>query len=237
MLNGQCKAEDYERWVRQRGISYASEQDKPHPTLGTKYNADLAATYEELLQVPYEQKITDYFGDYGLHHFKHDVTEEQIRSVYDKALAAVEMTDDEFNSHKEFIYRSEIIGRMRDCLLAKELKTGEEVLFVATEPYGGEGDFELRAVSSSACIPNGKTCKVTRRAFSQWRIFRCAMFSAGMIFMLRESTMVLNMCSLCSESLQALAQQYLREVKEAYNARMNLEQVHEDETTEPVLSM
>ena len=35
----------------------------------------------------------------------------------------------------------------------------------------------------------------------------------------------------------ALAQQYLREVKEAYNARMNLEQVHEDETTEPVLSM
>ena len=26
-------------------------------------------------------------------------------------------------------------------------------------------------------------------------------------------------------------------VKEAYNARMNLEQVHEDETTEPVLSM
>lgn len=236
MLNGQCKAEDYERWVRQRGISYASEQDKPHPTLGTKYNADLAATYEELLQVPYEQKITDYFGDYGLHHFKHDVTEEQIRSVYDKALAAVEMTDDEFNSHKEFIYRSEIIGRMRDCLLAKELKTGEEVLFVATEPYGGEGDFELRGGIILGVYTERKTCKVRGEFFT--------MEDIPMRYVLGRHDLHAKGKHYGFEHVQplfgehpALAQQYLREVKEAYNARMNLEQVHEDETTEPVLSM
>lgn len=120
MMNGQCDAEDYERWVRKDGISYASAESVPKELPYEKYSADLIATYEELLAVPYEDKVTDYFGYYGLHHFRHGVSSEQIEPVYEKALAAMEMTEEEFRQ-ADYLYRGDIISRMRDCLLAKEL--------------------------------------------------------------------------------------------------------------------
>lgn len=80
--------------------------------------------------------------------------------MYEKALAVMEMDDAGFRSTKEFLHRGEIIGRMRDCLLAKELHPGEEVLFVGTEPYGGPGDFELRGGHIRFVDPGRKTCTV-----------------------------------------------------------------------------
>ena len=47
MLNGHCEAGDYDCWVRQSGISYASEHDESHPAPDTRYSADLAEAYEE----------------------------------------------------------------------------------------------------------------------------------------------------------------------------------------------
>ena len=88
------------------------------------------------------------------------VTDQEIQPVYEKALAVMEMDDAGFRSTKEFLHRGEIIGRMRDCLLAKELHPGEEVLFVGTEPYGGPGDFELRGGHIRFVDPERKTCTV-----------------------------------------------------------------------------
>lgn len=116
--------------------------------------------YEELFHVQRDERITHYFGDYGSHFFNMGVTDQEIQPVYEKALAVMEMDDAGFRSTKEFLHRGEIIGRMRDCLLAKELHPGEEVLFVGTEPYGGPGDFELRGGHIRFVDPERKTCTV-----------------------------------------------------------------------------
>lgn len=235
MLNGQCEVEDYDRWVRRNGISYASKQDEPHPTFDSKYNADLVATYEELLKVPVEQQITSCFGDYGIHHFKYNVTEEQCRSVYDQALEAMEMTGNEFNLHEKFVSRSEIIGRMRDCLLAKELKTGEEVLFVATEPYNGEGDFELRGGIILDIDAEQKTCKVRGDFFTmddvplRYILGRYDAHAEGKHYGFDKVAPLFG-------EYPALARHYLREAEEAFNTKWNIGQ-EQGEDSAPALSM
>ena len=80
--------------------------------------------------------------------------------MYEKALAVMEMDDAEFQAEKQFVYRGEIISAMRDRLLVGELKPGETVLFVGTEPYGGPGDFELRGGVVEAVNPSERTCSV-----------------------------------------------------------------------------
>lgn len=166
MLAGYCSEKEYERWVRQDGKEYAAAKEQSQPASNSRYSADLVAAYEELMKVPGEEQITAYFGDYGLHHFKDGVTEKEIRPVYEKALAAIEMTEEEFNArHSQFAYRGEIIGRMRDCLLPSVLKVGEEYLFVATEPYGGDGDFALRGGILLGVDTNCKTLYNAGRFF------------------------------------------------------------------------
>lgn len=164
MLNGQCDAEGYERWVQKEGISHASTGSISEEPLEKIYSADLVATYEELLAVPYEDNVTDYFGDYGLHYFRHGVTAEQIKPVYEKALSAMEMTDEEFRQ-VGYLHRSDIINRMRDCLLAKELRTGEKVLLITSKPYGGDEDFAFRGGIVMAVDAEQKTCKIQGESF------------------------------------------------------------------------
>lgn len=53
---------------------------------------DLAATYEELFAVPESQRLTCYFGDYGQHFLRPGVTESQLRSLCQEALAAPGLT-------------------------------------------------------------------------------------------------------------------------------------------------
>lgn len=114
-------------------------RDRPETGRGALYKraADLVATYEELLLVPDEACVTHYLGDLGIHIFKYDAAQEQIQNAYEKALSVMEMDDAEFQAEKQFVYRGEIISAMRDRLLVGELKPGETVLFVGTEPYGG----------------------------------------------------------------------------------------------------
>lgn len=70
---------------------------------------DLAATYEEQLAVPESQRLTYYFGDYGQHFLRPGVTEEQLRSLCQKALDALGLTEEEFLARSdEFTYRNNI---------------------------------------------------------------------------------------------------------------------------------
>lgn len=165
MMNGLCDAEDYDRWVMKKGVVY--QDSAPDTSLEEKYSAMLVATYEELLEVPVNEHTTAYFGDLSIHHFRHGMTEEQIRPVYLKALETLQMSEDEFLSNKDLkSYRWEMIARMRDNLLANELKTGEEVLFVNSEPIAGEDEFGYKSGFIISIDKDNKTCSINGTYFT-----------------------------------------------------------------------
>lgn len=96
--------------------------------LENRYSADLVATYEELTECPPEKQITAYFGDLSLHYFKDGVTEDEIRSIYAKALNAMNMTEDEFNEQIDrFRYRYNITEHMRECMLTEQAQDDESM--------------------------------------------------------------------------------------------------------------
>ena len=128
--------------------------------------AGLIATYEELLQVSEAERITHYFGDYGGHFFNDGVADSQIDAAYEKALKVMGMDSDTFQGDSAYLYRGEIIGRMRDRLLSETLETGTQVLFVATEPYGGPGDFCLRGGVIQGIDHDRLTCSVRGSFFT-----------------------------------------------------------------------
>ena len=128
--------------------------------------ASLIATYEELLQVSEAERITHYFGDYGGHFFNDGVADSQIDAAYEKALEVMGMDSDTFQGDSAYLYRGEIIGRMRDRLLSETLETGTQVLFVATEPYGGPGDFCLRGGVIQGIDHDRLTCSVRGSFFT-----------------------------------------------------------------------
>lgn len=166
MLAGYCSEEDYERWVTDEDRSYAWDGEQPEESSQPIRTVNLIATYEEIFQVPQEERLTIYFPNYGCHCFRSGVADSQIRPVYEKALAVIEMTDhayqDEGNAYHQ---RGEVISRMRDCLLAKEVQLGEEVLFINTEPYAGPGDFSFRGGIVKAVDPREKTCTIRGQFF------------------------------------------------------------------------
>lgn len=152
---------------------------------------------EELLLVPDEACVTHYLGDLGIHIFKYDAAQEQIQNAYEKALSVMEMDDAEFQAEKQFVYRGEIISAMRDRLLVGELKPGETVLFVGTEPYGGPGDFELRGGVVEAVNPSERTCSVRGEFFTMHDV-PLHYVLGGMTPAWRESTTASPMCGFCS---------------------------------------
>ncbi len=145
-----------------KGYAVTNEQIQPE----ARYNVELIATYEEIMKIPSDEQITANFGDDGLHHFKQGVTEKEIRLVYEKALAAIEMTEEEFNARRSLCaYRDEIIGRMRECLLPSVLETGKEYLFVATLPYYSDDDFWLRGSILLGVDTEKRTCTMRGEFF------------------------------------------------------------------------
>lgn len=105
MLNGQCEAEDYERWVQMNRVQHVGADEISTDDFNDRYSADLVATYEELMNIPHEKRVTAYFGDYSLHYFKYGTAESQIRPAYENALKAMEMSEQEFQKQKKnFLY-------------------------------------------------------------------------------------------------------------------------------------
>ena len=218
MLAGHCQSEEYERWVRDENRDYA-QGESSQKTDSAARKVNLIATYEELLEIPKEQRITHYFGDYGDHFFNQGITEEEVSKVYHKALDVIEMEDMEFQEPgNPYIHRGEVIARMRDCLLQKELKMGEQVLFVATEPYGGPGDFAFRGGIVESVDTWKKTCSVRSDFFT--------MDDVPLHYVLGRYNPDIHERHYgkeCVEPLfgehEALAQQYLHDVEEKWNAR------------------
>ena len=61
---------------------------------------NLIATYEELFHVPESERITYYFGDYSGYFLKYGTSEDAALRAYGKALAAIQMDRDTFQTHQ-----------------------------------------------------------------------------------------------------------------------------------------
>lgn len=232
MLNGQCNAEDYERWVKKTGVNYASSDQLASQSIDARYDAHLVAIYEELTSVPSNKRITYYFGDYGLDCFNYGVTEDQVRSIYDKALEAMGMTENEYQEHRrDYNLRADMITRMRDGLLASELKTGEEVLFVATEPYGGSDDFQLRGGVILAIDPEQRTCQVRGDFFTMNDVPLHYVLGRHDLEVKGKHYGWSEVSPLFGEHPE-LAHKYLQEVEAAYHERWNSLQTQESPFTQ-----
>lgn len=161
LLSGRCTEDDFERWVKDSNRNYAQKGELPGLPDVPVRTVNLIATYEELLKIPKEDRLTAYFESRCSHFFRSGVTEAQVRAAYEKALAAIDMTDADYQEENNpYLRRGAVIRRMRDCLLAEELRIGEYVLMINTEPYGGPGDFSFRGGMVKSIDPEQKTCTI-----------------------------------------------------------------------------
>ena len=133
------------------------------------------------------------------------------------------MDSDTFQGDSAYLYRGEIISRMRDRLLSETLETGTQVLFVATEPYGGPGDFCLRGGVIQGIDHDRLTCSVRGSVFTMedvplhYVLGRYDKNAPGIHYGFQ-----------CVEPLfgehPALADHYIREAEEHWNALLSDEQ-------------
>ena len=93
--------------------------------------ACLIAAYETAAGLPDNERITRTDGTW-----RPGVTEQQAASLYRQAQALLAPETKLLSTSRE-----SLIDQMRDALLSRELSVGDTVLFAATEPYGGPGDF------------------------------------------------------------------------------------------------
>ncbi len=151
-------------------------------TLKPIYHAEqIISAYETAMGLPEAMRMTNDDGT-----FKAEATQRHIDKAYEKALAAAELPRD-WNG---------LVDRMRDCLLVKELAVGETVLFAATEPYGGPGDFDLRGGVIQAIDPECGTCTI-RGSSSPWTTSPSTMCWAAMTAAYRRSTTASHTSALC----------------------------------------
>lgn len=157
----------YDEYVDEQ-IEASEVQSDLLPKSGKLVN--LLSAYEELQQIPDEERITRLApGAFG-YCLDPNVPDERLHTAYQQALSALELESDEIQEAESFTSRDEIISRMRDCLLAKELTAGDKVLFVATEPYGGPGDFDLRGGVIESVDEKDKTCSVRGTFFTMEKV-------------------------------------------------------------------
>lgn len=230
VLIGKCDYIHYEHWVTNNNLNYAQGGNESVIIPKDCKTAQLIATYEELLK-PKEEHITEYSGDYGQHVYKHKTTMQQINDAYIKALDAIEMSSNEFQSDSRFMSRGEIISRMRDCLLASSVKKGDCVFHVATEPYADEDDFTFRGGYIKSINAEEKTCSVKGDFFTMHDVplhYVLGLYNSD----IKEFHYGYEGVEVLYGEHPALAQQYLTEVKQAWNEAEDF-----DEEESPSMSM
>ncbi|MDB7954146.1 hypothetical protein [Flavonifractor plautii] len=112
--------------------------------------ACLIAAYETAAGLPDNERITRTDGTW-----RPGVTEQQAASLYRQAQALLAPETKLLSTSREAL-----IDQMRDALLSRELSVGDTVLFAATEPYGGPGDFALRGGVIQSIDPERETCTI-----------------------------------------------------------------------------
>lgn len=78
---------------------------------------ELIATYEELYRVPEDGRVTCYYERIGSYLAKDNTADSMIHAAYRKALHALGVSSRTFQQSDEFIYRSDMLARMRNGML------------------------------------------------------------------------------------------------------------------------
>ena len=184
------------------------------------YHAEqIISAYETAMGLPEAMRMTNDDGT-----FKVAATQQHIDKVCEKALAAAELPTD-WNG---------LVDRMRDCLLVKELAVGETVLFAATEPYGGPGDFDLRPGVIQAMDPERGTCTIRGEFFPMADVPLHYVLGCYDRSVSEEHYGFPHVRPLLGERPE-LAQRYLREVEAKWNASYEQPAAAPEVSHDPVL--
>ena len=184
------------------------------------YHAEqIISAYETAMGLPEAMRMTNDDGT-----FKAVATQQHIDKVCEKALAAAELPAD----------WKGLVDRMRDRLLAKELAVGKTVLFAATEPYGGPGDFDLRAGVIQAIDPERGTCTIRGEFFPMDDVPLHYVLGSYDRSVSEEHYGFPHVRPLLGERPE-LAQRYLREVEAKWNASYEQPAAAPEVSHDPVL--
>ena len=148
--------------------------------------ACLIAAYETAAGLPDNERITRTDGTW-----RPGVTEQQAASLYRQAQALLAPETKLLSTSRE-----SLIDQMRDALLSRELSVGDTVLFAATEPYGGPGDFALRGGVIQSIDPDAKPAPY-RDVFSRWTTSLSTMCWGAMTAAFQRNTTASHTSALC----------------------------------------
>lgn len=128
---------------------------------------ELIATYEDLKKIPLDERVSAYFGDYGMHYLVNDVDIDKAIKLRDEALIAMGMTHEEYLLDKQFMYRQNIRLKMREGMMADKIKEKDTIVFVNPQAVQGtdiekilKGDIEGVNVETKMCAVNFKGYKI-----------------------------------------------------------------------------
>ena len=159
LMLGECSADLYEKCMVNAETYLADETVKP--AVGFLPNVvELIATYEDLKNILPQERLTAYFGDYGMHYMVNDFELDTVRNMRDVALRFMGMTPEEFNCSDEFWCRQNIRLRMREGMMADKIQPGDEILFINAEPLAGPNDFRKVGGRILSVDADSKTCMV-----------------------------------------------------------------------------
>lgn len=128
---------------------------------------ELIATYEDLKKIPLDERVSAYFGDYGMHYLVNDVDIDKAIKLRDEALIAMGMTHEEYLLDKQFMYRQNIRLKMREGMMADKIKEKDTIVFVNPQAMQGtdiekilKGDIEGVNAETKMCAVNFKGYKI-----------------------------------------------------------------------------
>ena len=128
---------------------------------------ELIATYEDLKKIPLDERVSAYFGDYGMHYLVNDVDIDKAIKLRDEALIAMGMTHEEYLLDKQFMYRQNIRLKMREGMMADKIKEKDTIVFVNPQAVQGteiekilKGDIEGVNAETKMCAVNFEGYKI-----------------------------------------------------------------------------
>lgn len=103
----------------------SNETIKQFSTQDNRKLVDAVVTYEELFHLSEEDRITEYFGDYGLHYFKPHIESGLIDNRINAALDAIGCTREEAIANPTMLYRAE----MKASMISRMAKKNEQIVY------------------------------------------------------------------------------------------------------------
>jgi len=129
--------------------------------LFTTRTANLIAAYERALDVPENERLTHISAGYETGFASADVTADEVRTRYAKALSVIDMDSTDYQLGEYLLdARGEVESYMRSCLLADNLTVGEKVMFINNEAIGGRGDYGCRAGVVKSVNSEDMSCEI-----------------------------------------------------------------------------